>query len=197
MALDAFVAICESRGGAAPVVCGPRGCRARRRLGRAGASIHDAGHPFAGSWTISFQINPGSPGTFSFGLVGDSAGLAAMNQIFATNPCEEPSDYYTGTFSSGGQSGPLAGCTTGADDRSIFARYGAGASGTGTCRRRWAPRARPSRARTTSTRSGMGCSRSSDRSKAPSPVTSRATAPERRRPLGGRPHPAGQRAGGP
>ena len=83
---------------------------------------HDPAHPFAGNWTISFQSGGGS-GTFSFRLVGDAEGLAAMNATFATGPCEEPSDYYVGTYVDGvANTGTLAGCTTG-DDRSIYAPY--------------------------------------------------------------------------
>jgi hypothetical protein len=91
-----------------------------------GSGTHDPGHPFAGNWTISFQS--GRSGTFTFGLVGDAVGLAAMNATFTTAPCEEPSDYYTGTYVDRNQSGAiantgtLAGCTTG-DDRSIYAPY--------------------------------------------------------------------------
>ena len=52
-----------------------------------------------------------------------------MNAIFATAPCDEPSDYYTGTYTESGTiAGTIAGCTTG-DDRSIYASY----SPTGLC----------------------------------------------------------------
>ncbi len=90
------------------------------------SGTHDVAHPFAGNWTISFQS--GRTGTFSFGLVGDAEGLAAMNATFPSFPCEEPSDYYTGTYVDRDQSGAvantgsLAGCTTG-DDRSIYVPY--------------------------------------------------------------------------
>lgn len=91
-----------------------------------GSGSHDPAHAFAGNWTISFQS--GRSGTFSFGLVGDAEGLAAMNATFPSFPCEEPSDYYTGTYVDRDQSGAvantgtLAGCTTG-DDRSIYVPY--------------------------------------------------------------------------
>ena len=96
-----------------------------------GAGNHDQGHPLAGNWTISFQS--GRTGTFTFGLVSDAVGLAAMNAAFpgatfSPAPCEEPSDYYTGTYVDRNQqgvianTGTLAGCTTG-DDRSIYVPY--------------------------------------------------------------------------
>jgi hypothetical protein len=91
-----------------------------------GSANHDQRHLFAGEWTISFQS--GRTGTFSFGLVSDAEGLAAMNATFATAPCEEPSDYYVGTYIDRNQAGvvantgSLAGCTTG-DDRSIYVPY--------------------------------------------------------------------------
>jgi hypothetical protein len=156
--------------------------------GRARAA--DAGHPFAGNWTISFQVN-GSPRTFA-STGGGFCGAAAMNQIFTTNPCEEPSDYYTGTFSSGGQSGPLAGCTTGADDRTIFARYSA-SGGTGYLQATLGASGATFSGRTTSTRSGTGCSRWSDPSRhlrRSLPGDGSGTAP----PLGCL-HPAGQQRG--
>jgi hypothetical protein len=91
------------------------------------SATHDQSHPFAGEWTISFAS--GRSGTFTFRLVGDAEGLAAMNAAFATAPCAEPSDYYVGTYVDRDQSGTiantgsLAGCTTTDDDRSIYAPY--------------------------------------------------------------------------
>jgi hypothetical protein len=97
------------------------------------SASHDQSHPFAGEWTISFQS--GRTGTFSFGLVTDTEGLAAMKATFETAPCEEPSDYYVGTYVDKNQSGvvantgTLAGCTTGTD-RSIYVPY---RPGSGVC----------------------------------------------------------------
>jgi hypothetical protein len=80
-------------------------------------SSHDPQHRFAGNWAFTFAN--GTTGTFDLRLVGDAEGLAAMNAIFAVTPCEEPSDYYIGTWNA---IAPLAGCTTG-DDRSIYLVY--------------------------------------------------------------------------
>jgi Ca2+-binding RTX toxin-like protein len=100
---------------------------------------HDTQHPFAGEWAIKFHNIPDT-GTFRFDLLteaegGDVAGQVAMNGIalqnhsFATTElCQEPSDYYTGTFEERDQSGAIvssgtfAGCTTGGG-RSIYAPY--------------------------------------------------------------------------
>jgi Ca2+-binding RTX toxin-like protein len=91
-----------------------------------GSGSHDPVHPFAGEWAITFSF--GGTGTFTFDFVeDDAAGLAQMNAIAAKNnsfaiPCEDPTDYYEGTWTSPTDSGTLAGCTTG-DDRSIYAPY--------------------------------------------------------------------------
>ncbi len=72
---------------------------------------HDLQHPFAGNWTTSYPEPPTS-GTIGFRLVSDEEGRATVDATgFPFAKCVEPTDWYVGTFTRGGDSGTHVGCT--------------------------------------------------------------------------------------
>jgi hypothetical protein len=79
-------------------------------LAAAGLSSHDPLHPFAGNWNTSYA--DGGSGTIGFRLVSDAEGVAALEATgFPFAKCQEPTDWYLGTFTRGTESGRLVGCT--------------------------------------------------------------------------------------
>ena len=79
-----------------------------------GLADHDDEHPYAGNWTID---PTGVPGKLKLAVVAKAAGLAAIRAISPSraDDCEvryPNADYYSGSFTTPNDNGPIAGCST-------------------------------------------------------------------------------------